>query len=251
MLSDLKYRGQVIMKNFKDKIKGFIVGALVCSLMFGTVAFAASTKISVTFDKIKYMFDGVEKKPTDAQGFIYKGTVYAPISFIGKSVGKDVAYDGKTKTVWVGKKLGSFKYLDSIEYARFDTSSTCHTLSMEKWDSSNFKIAGNTFLHGIGSYFSWGLENPKQSIDYNLDGKYKTIYGKIGIDDISKNSTEGGRIKILGDGEEIYVSDLLKGGDLPRDLNVDISGVLKLQIVFEGDNYDRFNIVFGDAKLIQ
>jgi hypothetical protein len=242
-----------IMKNIKDKIKGFIAGTIVCSLLCGTIAFAASTKIDVVFESIRYMFDGIEKKPTDAKGFVYKGTVYAPISFIGSSFGKDVTYDGKTKTLWVGKKTGSYKYLDSINYARKDSSESSNDINFIKWDSgSNFIIADNTFQHGIGAEFSQYFgKNTLQSIDYNLNGTYKTLTGKFGIDDSTKNNVGYGKVKIIGDGEELYASDNLLGGDLPRDLNVDITGVLRLQIKFEVSGNGTPSIVLGDAKLIQ
>lgn len=243
------------MKNIKEKLKGFIAGILVCSLMFGTIAFAATTKISVTFDSIKYMFDGVEKKPTGGRSLIYNGTVYAPVSFIGNSVGKNVSYDGKTKTVWVGKKQGSFKYLESIEYARYDSGHYSHAVMFGNWgknfSNSNFKIASNTYLHGLGALYGDYAMNTTQSISYNLDGSYKSLSAKIGIDDNNKNLKGNGRIKVIGDDQELFVSDLLKGGDLPRELNIDISGVLRLQIIFEVSGEDTPNIVLGDAKLIQ
>ena len=242
------------MKNFKDKLKGFIAGTLVWSIMLGTVAFAASTKIDVVFDSIKYMFDGVEKKPSsDAKGFIYKGTVYVPVSFFGKSIGKDVSYEGKTKTVWVGKKNGSFKYLESIDYARRDINVRSSEFYFGKWDKDTFKVASNSFSHGIGFDLSsfWYNGQSTSTIDYNLNGTYKSLSGKIGIDDSTKNCVSTGKFTVLGDSSELYVIDNIKGGDLPKDISVDISGVLRLQLKFEITGSDAPDMIFADAKLIQ
>ena len=244
------------MNSFKGKGKSFLAGFLVSGLLFGSIAFAASSKIDVVFDNIRYMFDGVEKKPAaDAKGFIYKGTVYAPISFISQSLGKNVAYDGKAKTVWVGQRLGSYKYLDSINYARYDTDSQLNSLYFGSWKDKysgiNFKICENTYLHGIGAYFYEYANNSSQSIDYNLNGAYKTLNGKIGIDDNTKNSIGYGRIRIYGDGEEIYASDLMRGGDMPKDINIDIKGILRLQVKFEVSGDGCPDIILGDAKVIQ
>ncbi|MBP1155327.1 MULTISPECIES: peptidylprolyl isomerase [unclassified Paenibacillus] len=50
-------------------------------MLTGSVAYASGTQIEVYFNKLKYMFDGIEKKPTAEQGegFIYNGTTYVPV----------------------------------------------------------------------------------------------------------------------------------------------------------------------------
>ncbi|MDR6549575.1 peptidylprolyl isomerase [Paenibacillus qinlingensis] len=86
----------------KDKVKGLIVGLTIGSVLSGTVAFAAGTQIEVAFRNLTYMFDGVEKTPTDSKGFIYEGTTYVPLRFMSDSLGKKVAWDDETSTIWIG-----------------------------------------------------------------------------------------------------------------------------------------------------
>ncbi|RTE11067.1 peptidylprolyl isomerase [Paenibacillus whitsoniae] len=89
----------------KDKVKGLIVGLTIGSVLSGTVAFAAnSTQIEVTFRNLTYMFDGVEKAPAPEQGkgFIYEGTTYVPLRFVGDALGKKVSWDDATSTVFIG-----------------------------------------------------------------------------------------------------------------------------------------------------
>ena len=86
----------------KDKVKGLIVGLTIGSVLSGTAAFAAGNQIEVAFRQLTYMFDGVEKAPTEGKGFIYEGTTYVPLRFMSESLGKKVAWDEATSTIWVG-----------------------------------------------------------------------------------------------------------------------------------------------------
>ncbi|OXM13930.1 hypothetical protein CGZ75_13030 [Paenibacillus herberti] len=76
--------------------------------------------------------------------------------------------------------------------------------------------------------------------------------GFVGIDDFTKDTNSTGTVIILGDGQEIFRKDGLKGGDLPLEINVDLTGVLKLQIQFESSTNSggQIDIVIGDAKLL-
>lgn len=90
-----------------DKLKGLILGLTIGLTISGSVAYASGTQIEVYFQNLKYMFDGMEKKPTEEQGagFIYNGTTYVPLRFVSEALGKPVAWDGENQTIWVGKKI--------------------------------------------------------------------------------------------------------------------------------------------------
>lgn len=90
----------------KDKLKGLFLGLSLGTILTGSIAYASGTQIEVYFSSLKYMFDGVEKKPTAEQGdgFIYNGTTYVPLRFVSESLGKEVQWDSDTGTIWVGKK---------------------------------------------------------------------------------------------------------------------------------------------------
>ena len=94
----------------KDKVMGFISGALVMGLLSATV-FAAplEKKISAVYDDIKIYVDGVLVLPKDANGnvvepFVSEGTTYLPVRAVGQALAKEVSWDGETKSVYVGKK---------------------------------------------------------------------------------------------------------------------------------------------------
>ncbi|TVY11709.1 peptidylprolyl isomerase [Paenibacillus cremeus] len=88
-----------------DKVKGLVLGLSLGVMLTGSIAYASGTQIEVYFKNLKYMFDGIEKKPTEDQGsgFIYNGTTYVPLRFVSEALGKEVGFDADTDTIWVGK----------------------------------------------------------------------------------------------------------------------------------------------------
>jgi hypothetical protein len=240
--------------------KGFIIGFMCCAILTASVAYAQdSTQIEVYFNDLKYMIDGVQKKPIVNQGFIHSGTTYVPLRFISEALGKEVTWDGETDTIWVGKKLGKTVQLSGMDYARVDGGALNDYLTFDKWNAkddnnhtygSELIIAGTSYSHGLGIYLGeqsqgWG------SVDYNLKGNYKQIYGYLGVDDYDKNSLAVGIVRIYGDGKEIYTSPSLKGGDVPLRVDVNLTGVLKLRIKFESNKKDDLDLVFTEANLVQ
>lgn len=235
--------------------KGFIVGFSCCALLSSGVAYAAGgTQIEVFYKNLKYMIDGTEKRPSEGQGFIYEGTTYVPLRFIGEALGKEVTWESETETIWIGKKEGQSKYLSDIDYARKDGEAKNST-SFNEWQNPKglkFKIAGQEFYKGIGVIlddYQYGTDS-KGSIDYNLNGQYKKLTGKLGVDDYTKNSDNQGTVVIYGDGKELFRKSGLKGGNTASNFEVDVQGVLKLQIVFEAlENKGQIDLDLVDVKL--
>jgi foldase protein PrsA len=86
----------------KDKIKGLVLGLSLGSLIAGSIAYAGASQIDVVFKNLKYMFNGVEKKSTQGQSFIYNNKTYVPLRFVGEALGKEVKWDEKNQTIWIG-----------------------------------------------------------------------------------------------------------------------------------------------------
>jgi hypothetical protein len=240
--------------------KGFMMGFMCCAILTTTVAYAQdSTQIEVYFNNLKYMIDGVQKKPIVNQGFIHSGTTYVPLRFISEALGKEVSWDGATDTIWVGKMTGKSVLLSGMDFARVDGAAENDYLTFDKWNGkddtkhrfgSEFTIAGSTYTHGLGIYLG-GFSDGWGSVDYNLKGNYKQIYGFLGVDDYDRNSDAVGVVRIYGDGKEIYTSPSLKGGDEPLRIDVNLTGVLKLRIKFESNKKEDLDLVFTEAHLVQ
>ncbi|NOU88852.1 hypothetical protein GC102_24330 [Paenibacillus sp. LMG 31460] len=240
----------------KEKFKGFIYGCIVTSMLTGSVAYAAtSTSIEVYFKNLKYKIDGVDKVPTEGKGFIYDGTTYVPLRFIGESLGKSVAWDGETETIWVGKKDGKHTELTSLKFARYDAEGNTEIWTDAKEGTIN--VAGVNYQKGIsGRVYNISSSEKKASIDYNVNGKYKKLTAIVGMDDASKNAKTTGTIRVIGDGKELKVISNLRGGDNASNIEVDVTNVLKLQIVFEADfnknnNVEKLWIDFLEPKLYE
>lgn len=97
----------------KKEIKCFFMGAVAATviLSMSLTAFSESvTKtIEATYENIKIYVDGNLINPTDAAGnrvepFTSNGTTYLPARAISNALGKDVSYDDKSNSVYIGKK---------------------------------------------------------------------------------------------------------------------------------------------------
>lgn len=239
----------------KEKVKGLVAGVLIGTMIAGGTTYAATNvKLDVVMENVKLMFGGVHKET--AKTIIYNGQLYVPAKSMAQGMGESFAYDGKTKTAWIGLKDGTFKYLDEVAYARMDGEDAKGKIFLKNWEypeGLKFTIATNEYKHGIGSILdSRGYTGDAyNSIDYNLNGKYKKLTGYFGIDDYTKNTDNTGSIIIYGDGTEIFRQDGLRGGDMPKLNSIDVSGVLKLQIRFESqlDNGKQIDLVIGEAKI--
>jgi len=90
----------------KAKLKGIIIGMVIGSLFVVTSVFATARGVQkiLEYNDIKISLDGVEVKPSDANGnyvepFIIDGTTYLPVRAVANALGIDVEWDGNTKNV--------------------------------------------------------------------------------------------------------------------------------------------------------
>ena len=95
----------------KSKKSRIILTSVAVLLVFSITVFAkqATETISVMYDNIKILIDGVEYTATDANGnvvepFIYNGTTYLPVRGIANAFDKDVDWEPQTSTVILGSK---------------------------------------------------------------------------------------------------------------------------------------------------
>ena len=98
-------------------------------------------------------------------------------------------------------------------------------------------IGGRTFEHGLGSHAASVLR-------LQLDGGTERFTAWVGVDD----ETEGrGSVvfKVYGDGELVFDSGTMRGGDEARELDVDLRGVQQAMLVTtgatDGIDYDHAN----------
>lgn len=86
----------------KQAVKGYICGLLTACMGIGVVAFAGGQwkSIDVLSNDIKVIADG---KEITADNFLYQDTTYLPLRAVVEAIGREVTYDEKNNTAYIGK----------------------------------------------------------------------------------------------------------------------------------------------------
>lgn len=223
------------MKITKESLKGGIIGASVMLLFTSGMAYAAeypfTKNVKAVFNNIKVIVDGHEINPKDPDGkkiepFIMNGTTYLPLRAISTSLGKEVNWDQKSYTVTIGKKVPTGSVIGLHKLTPWNSS-----LSWEG-NLQSFKVAQEIQQPSINST---GFDAPT-TITYLLKGNYKNITGKFAVTDDFDVNTEhtNTTITIVGDGNTLYTSPVLNKGSDPIKFDIDVIGIDKMEIKYNG-----------------
>lgn len=90
-----------------------LIAVLALALLCGTALAAGTIKtqmIEANYMGIRVVVDGLAVTPKDATGhevepFASSGTTYLPVRAVAEALGKDVAWDGETRTVYIGDNI--------------------------------------------------------------------------------------------------------------------------------------------------
>ncbi|MFD9247370.1 NPCBM/NEW2 domain-containing protein, partial [Streptomyces sp. NPDC059556] len=95
------------------------------------------------------------------------------------------------------------------------------------WQRDSLSIGGTPFAHGVSVHAPSSL-----LIDLNRQcTRYDAV---VGVDDLSALLGVGGvRFSVYGDGERLWRSDVVRAGDPPVPVHVDISGRRTIRLVVE------------------
>ena len=236
---------------FKTKKSRTILVLLALVLTLSVTVFAkqATETISVMYDNIKILIDGVEYTAKDANGnviepFIYNGTTYLPVRGIANAFDKNVDWEPQTSTVILGSK--NYDWLDQMGYAEYYSSTSEDIMSAiaEKTVmSDNTKYSrGLKFLlkdwcYPSGNGGAIELDNGKyeceQSVSFLLNNNYYDFEGIISCCETNTSSNVSSIIKFYGDGQLIYTSPVISKGMKSTDFNVKVDGIKLLKIKAE------------------
>lgn len=168
----------------KGNLKSFFVGALAATMVTTTVVPAAASSlknINVATGGIKVYVDGNLKVLKDAKGntvepMIYDGTTYLPLrACVGLVSDKEVAWDGKTESIYIGERPSIGQKSIAI-----DTLEVYKGSEPLKADRAGYKIFKEEFK--CFNEF-WG----SSTTTYKLDSKYSKLHGYLVVDDIDKD----------------------------------------------------------------
>lgn len=232
--------------NIRSFLTGVLATLLVVSL--ATPALAAASKTIEVLTGVKIYIDDVELHPTDAAGnpvdvFIYNGTTYLPVRAVSEALGRPVQWDGKTRSVYIGKHSSDTPaaYLSEMDYFAKSGSWKFNELTADN--------LGNNHTHSIdnGNYADGDYE-----VVYKLNGQYSRLtawyYQEYSTRDDSRNGTT--TLIIYGDGKELWQGTVGVGIE-PRYIDVDVTGVLELTIEYPKSTSNRYTglTALGDVAL--
>lgn len=234
------------MKN-RHNARSFLLGALTALLVVSLAApaLAAAGRMIEVFTGVKIYIDDVELHPANANGnpvdvFVYNGTTYLPVRAVSEALGKVVQWDGKTRSVYIGKHSSDTPaaYLSQIDY--FSSSG-----------SGSWNLGAIT-KDNLGNDHSYSMEcsnGNETNITYKLNGQYTRLtalyYQKY--DYRSYDTDDSIMLVISGDGRELW-HGFAGGGINPVNVDIDITGVLELKIEYPGLNYGE-HTALGDVTL--
>lgn len=131
---------------------------------------------------------------------------------VGDAIGKQVTWDGGSKTVYLGEAPNSKKWMIDLcpPYESF-----CYETP------SSFKMSGKTYTHGFTlNWMGYGL--------FNLNGNYETLSCDIGhVDGTSMNDAQ---VEIYLDGD---LSQIIEVGaeDLVTHIDIPLHHALQMKII--------------------
>jgi hypothetical protein len=151
----------------------------------------------------------------------YKGVRYAPVSLISEMLGFKTVYKNKEDVIYIGSEPNGSFMSDLLEPYY-----TTNTISI------NEEMIMGEQSYNKGYNIEFGYTGNKHS--FNLDGKFKNISGIFGIED----GRAGGAttVTFIGDGTDLGKIEINEG-DLPIKYNLDVTNILKLEVVIKNDNW--------------
>lgn len=235
-----------------NHIVSFLSGLLTALLLVGMItpalAIGMSKYIEVSTGVSVYV-DDVKLDPRDANGnpvevFIYNGTTYLPVRAVSEALEIPVQWDGSTRSVYVGKHTGDKPavWLANMDYFN----------KAQYWgggDTTKDNL-GNEHDHSLYvSGYAATLSNEGAPFrTYKLNGKYSRLTGTYFQQYEFRTARQNMLFEIYADGEKIWSATMASGID-PINFDIDISGVLELELRFEYAPYAYENVALGDIGL--
>ena len=241
----------------KQKLKYFISGFLVSTLLFSSLTvFGESIEktIKVVYNQAKIYVNGNLVDLKDGNGkkvepFVFNGTTFLPVRAISEALNQNVEWDAKNNSIYIGKAPNKQPsvWLDEMDYSdERKTSAVIDRLGDNNNDTDN---AGTKHQHGLiyGTYIQ-SDSNSRLSRTYTLDQKYTKLTGVFALTNPFSSTDTKTMLKIYGDDRLLFASKEMTEGVMPEEVNVDVTGVTNLIIVFSGGG-NNADLGFYDAGL--
>ncbi len=218
------------------------------SLLCG-VAFAASTITTKTIEAnymgIRLVVDGVQVTPTDATGnvvdpFVSEGTTYLPVRAVANALGKEVTWEGESKTVYIGAIPGQEEsWMKKLPPYQVGTRCKIYDGSDPK---SYFTVGGNNHTEGV--YIERWATNSGYAL-WNTNCQYRSMTFKIGhVDGKEEESTS---LEVYLDGELSHEYELAWDGPIQTiTIPLNYAANVKLYLPTHDTFFGLFDISFSE-----
>lgn len=162
---------------------------------------------------------------------LLNGTAYVPASVVAKALAVPQNWNAKTQTEYFGPQPSGTLLTSALKpyYSLNDSGRG----SITTFGNIKMSMGGINYYHGIqilGAGSTLGTPDPV-GVYYNLQGRYTTLSGLVGIDDSSQPTNE--LVSIFGNGKQLF-STHVREGELPQKFDVNVSGVHQLKLLVEG-----------------
>ncbi len=114
----------------------------ICFLILASGSFAAGSsytkQLTANYVGIQLVVDGTSYVPKDAKGnvvdpFIVDGTTYLPVRAVAEALGKEVNWDGETKTVYIGAMPADRIAVSDADNRPQRTGSSTYSISVDQF----------------------------------------------------------------------------------------------------------------------
>jgi alpha-galactosidase len=141
-----------------------------------------------------------------------------------------------------GVRAAETNYISDLELrVRQDWGDPHRNLSV---DGNPLVIGGHKYDHGLGTHAT-------STMRIGLDGKAELFTADVGVD--GSESADGTvTFTVIGDGKKLFESGIMRGGDSPKSISVDLRGVktLVLYVGDAGDGIDHDHADWADAEIV-
>ncbi|MEH7159031.1 NPCBM/NEW2 domain-containing protein [Neobacillus drentensis] len=165
-----------------------------------------------------------DKDYVDIKNIIPLLTIYDP---------NRVFYNRTTKDLFLGivPRNGMISLTQMNPYSVFEMPSYGAELDINKWsDGQTFSINNKRYITGIGGDTVQPLDVDPY-IEYKLNGKYKKLKFKYGLDDKADQLAKG-ELTISGDDNPLFISGELRTQEEAKEVELDVTGVNILKLTF-------------------
>ncbi len=111
-------------------------------------------------------------------------------------------------------------------------------------DGHALSIGGQKFEHGLGTHAN-------STVRLALHGQGERFTAKVGVDDEVGKGRGSVTFQVVGDDKTLWQSGVLRGGDAPKEIGVDLRGVRSLLLLVDGgDDISYDHADWAEAQFV-